>query len=535
MPPKKKRGGVRLLRDHELHKEVIHHPPVEKLLTRKIALERAEFASTFRGPTRVEARYKKTTLVRVCADIIGTHPEIILRQAETWDLLPNHLKVSVRSEARRHHASELQPLLIDKLFIEHDMQSLDLDHLSRVTGKFLRSLHSRLDRSILTSLSLVENEAIGVSPLASFLKGCNNLERLNLKRCYNITNDVFKDVAKSLANLTYLNVSFTRVTGSAIALIYASAPKLAIVKMAGCALCDGRRVRYVFPHPSDNLLSLKLRHVTLNAQDIHHILVSFPKLQNFDCSAAPSSSSINLATFIKMPHRSELRKLNLSNLPNLRLNSVNLLHDFFKVHDKLEHIYLTGIRVNFATAIPRSSLARLKTLFLPELGCFSPDFLPTCLEFATNLTYLDLSKTLIPFTFFSNDDMKPLVCNVPHLQILSLENASINDLSTMTIARIPTLRSLFLRNTLISTFGARTIVFACPWLEELDVSSCRNIPLRERRTLLQTLRLEFWERLEQAHETGLAIDDKGSIEFVVEKLYSEGEEREGLIYQWDDG
>ena len=471
-------------------------------------------------------------MVRVCADIIGTHPKIILRQAETWDLLPSHLKVFVRSAARRHHASELQPVLIDKVFIEDDMQSLDLDHLSRVTSGFLRSLHSRLDRSILTSLSLVENEVIGVSAMASFLKGCNNLERLNLKRCYNITNDVFKDVAKSLANLTYLNVSFTRVTGSAIAPIYASAPKLAIVKMAGCTLCDGRRVKHVFPHPSLNLLTLKLRHVALNAQDIHHILASFPKLQNFDCSAAPSSSPISLATFMELPHPSELRKLNLSNLPNFRLSSVNLLYHFFKVHDKLEHVYLTGIRVNFATAIPRSSLARLKTLFLPELSCSSPDFLPTCLEFASNLTYLDLSKTLIPFTFFSNDSMKFLVCNVPHLQVLSLENAAIDDLSTIAIARIHTLRSLFLRNTQISMFGVRTVVFACPWLEELDVSSCRKIPLMARRTLLQILRWEFWQRLEEAHETGLAMDGK---KFVVEKLYSEGEEREGLIHRWDDG
>jgi len=413
------------------------------------------------------------------------------------------------------------------------MQSLDLDHLSGVTSGFLRSLHSRFDRSILTSLSLVENEVISASAVASFLKGCGNLERLNLKRCYNITNDVFKDAAKSLANLTYFNVSFTRVTGSAIALIYANTPKLAILKMAGCALREGRSVKYVFPIPSDKLLTLKLRHVTLNPQDIRHILASFPKLQNFDCSAAPASNPINLTTFIKMPHPSELRKINLSNLPGLSLYSANLLNEFFTVHDKLEHVYLTGVRVNLATAIPRSSLARLKTLFLPELDSFPPDFLPTCLEFASNLTYLDLSKTRIPFTVFSNDGMKPLVCNVPHLQILSLENTAISDDSTMTIARIHTLRSLFLRNTMISKFGVRTVVFACPWLEDLDVSTCRNIPLLERRTLLQTLRREFWERLELARETGLAKDDTGLVEFIVEKLYSEGEEREGLIY-WSD-
>lgn len=470
-----------------------------------------------------------TRFVRVCADVVGSNPEIILRQAETWDLLPEHLKLYVRNATRRHHASELQPVLLEKLFIEDNMHSLDLDQLPGVTNGFLRSLHNRLDRSILTKLSLVENEVISASAISAFLKDCNNLEHLNLKRCYNITNDVFKeDVTKSLSNLIYLNLSFTRVTGSAIAQVYTNTPKLATLKMAGCALREGRSVKNVFPHPSNTLLTLKLRHVTLNPQDIRHILTSFPNLQNFDCSSAPASNPFSLTTFIKMQHPSELRKINLSNLPSLSLYSAKLLDEFFTVHDKLEHVYLTGVKVNPTTAIPPSSLARLKTLFLPELT-WSPDFLPTCLKVASNLTYLDLSKTRISFS--QEDYAQPLVFNVPHLQILSLENAAVDDFSAETITNMHTLRALFLRNTLISALGVRIIVFACPWLEEVDVSTCRNIPTLERRTLMQTLQRDFWGLLRQAREEGPVLDSESMRTFVLEKLYSEGEERDGLVVQ----
>jgi hypothetical protein len=442
------------------------------------------------------------------------------------------LKVYVRNATRRLHGSEIRPILLEKLFIEEKMESLDLDQLPGVTNVFLQTLRTKLDRSILTRLSLAGNEGIGAPAVALFLKGCTKLEHINLKRCYNVTNDVFnEDVSKSLSNLTYLNVSFTRVTGPAIVTIYTNAPHLAILKAAGCAIRGpGRSLKYVFPHPSSSLLTLKLRHVTLNPQDIRHILASFPQLQNFDCSAAPASNPINLTTFIKMQHPSQLRKINLSNLPSLSLYSAKLLDEFFTVHDKLEHVYLTGVRVNPTTAIPTVSLTRLKTLFLPEMT-FSRDFLPTVLEIGANLTYLDLSKTRISFS--QDDYPRPLIFNVPHLQILSLENASVDDFSAETIAKMHTLRSLFLRNTLISALGVRIIVFACPWLEEVDVSTCRNIPLLERRTLMASLHREFGELLGQARGEGSVVDPECERTFVVQKLYSEGEEREGLILQKD--
>ena len=497
------------------------------LLMSQVMKERAEFASIFRGKGSVQ-KDQKPTFIELCSNTIGAHPDLIMQKKEIWEMLPDHLKDYVRNATRRHRASELQPVLLEEMFIEEDMAKLDLDDFPGVNNTFLRTVHTRIDLEQLTFLSLVGNTAIHGKTVASFLQGCVNMSHINLKSCINLKNDTFPErLVKQLPQLSYLNISFTMIGGKAVALIYSYCPKLATLKMAGCNLIEGLSISKIFRHPSENLISLKIRHCTINQAQLQHILDNLPNLQTFDCSSSPASVFRNLfRPFLNISHPSQLRKLNLSNLPNLDFTRPADLKAFFTKHANLEHIYLTDANVDAKLIIPASSLAKFKTLFVPGIS-YATTFLPVILEIAHNLTYLDLSRTRLRFD--KNDYHEPLVFNVPHLRTLSLEDTSVGDYSADLISQIHTLRSLFLRNTAISPIGVRVIIYACPWLDEVDLSSCRSIAVYDRRTLGNTLRQEFWEKLAQAREKGKVLEQESGEWYTIERFYSEGEERDGLV------
>jgi Leucine-rich repeat (LRR) protein len=194
----------------------------------------------------------------------------------------------------------------------------------------------------------------------------------------------------------------------------------------------------------------------------------------------------------------------------------------FTFNPDLEHIYLTKARIS---SIPPSTLANLKTLFSPEM--YSPrDVLPEILEYAENLTYLDLSRTDLRFSPYDYD--VSLVLNTPNLRILSLQDTHVSDESAELLSQLHSLRSLFLRGTAISTSGLRMIVYGCPWLEEVDLASCRRIDFRERRTVLANLQTEFQESLEEVRRTGQVMDPDGQI-YKLQCVHNGDEERDALV------
>jgi hypothetical protein len=450
-----------------------------------------------------------------------------MRKLELWDMLPDHLKEYVREATRRHSGALVQPVLLEKMFIDDSMEVINLDNFHGVNNGFLGSIHRRLDLEVLTSLSLVGNTEIKGKAVALFLRGCVNLSHLNLKSCVGLKNDTFPEkLIKQLIQLSYVNVSFTLITGKVIASIYSHCPKLATLKLAGCNLLDGISITKIFPEPSEVLISLKIRHCTITQGQLQYILEQFPSLETFDCSSSPASTIRSIRPFLNISHPSRLRKLNLSNLSNLDLSKPVELNKFFMKHTNLEHIYLTKASVDLKSAIPESSLAKFKTIFLP--GIFgATKFLPSILKLALNLTYLDLSRTHLQFR--SNDYDEPVVFNVPYLHTLALEDTGVSDDSAELISQLHTLRSLFLRNTAISSVGVRVIVYACPWLEEVDLSSCRSIAVRDRRTLSQTLRQEFSESLAEARIKGKILCTETDEWYTIEQFHNEGEERDGLV------
>lgn len=493
----------------------------------QIAVERGEFAASFRGGTS-NVRDRKSSLLRTCSDAVGASPDIILRQPETWETLPDHLKDYVRNSVRALSASKLPGTLIEKLFIKDDMEVLNLDDFPGVTNTFLSGLNKRIELERLATLSLVNDTEIRSSGLALFLRKCVNLSHLNLKGCVELKNETFPETTvKHLSQLSYLNVSFTQITGKALATVYSLCPKLATLKLAGCKVIGGKdSIANVFPQKSETLINLKLRHCTITQPQLQYILETLPNLQTLDCSSSSTSTVRSLRPFLSLSHPSQLRKVNLSNCPNLDLTKPVELNSFFLLNPKLEQIYLKDARVNARFVIPQESLANFKTLFIPGISN-STDFLPSILELAVNLTYLDLSHTNIRFDPLAYSE--PLVFNVPRLQTLSLEKTPVNDDSTEILCQLHSLRSLFLGQTLISTNGVRRMVFACPWLEQLDLTSCRGVDVEDRRTLLDTLQKEFWEYLSEARQTGRVLERETSRWFSVETFHNDDEDRQGLM------
>jgi len=408
------------------------------------------------------------------------------------------------------------------------MQVLDLDDFPGVTNSLLNGLSKRLDLDKLTSLSLVNSTEVRSSCVAAFLRKCINVSHINLKGCVELKNETFPEkTVKQLSHLSYLNVSFTQMTGKALAKIYSLCPKLATLKLAGCKVIGGQdSISNVFSHKSDTLINLKLRHCTITQAQLQYLLETLPNLQTLDCSSSSTSTVRSLRPFLTLSHPSQLRKINLSNCPNLDLTKPMELNRFFIQNSKLEHVYIKDAKVNAKSVIPQSSLANLKTLFIP--GVSNPtEFLPSILELAVNLTYLDLSHTSIRFDPHAYST--PLVFNVPHLRTLSLEKTPVNDESAEIISQLHSLRSLFLGQTLISANGVRRIVFACPWLEQLDLTSCRGVDVEDRRTLLDTLQKEFWEYLSDARPTGKVLEREMLRLYTVETFHNHNEEREGLV------
>lgn len=445
-----------------------------------------------------------------------------------WDILPEHLKEYVREHIRNAEKHYRMPIeLLEKLFIDENLTVLNFDNFESITNAFLASICNRISREKLTSLSFVNNTHVKGKIVTSILRGCVNVERLNFKGCIDLSDDAFPEkVVEQLTQLSYVNVSYTQVTGKAIALIYSGCPKLATLKLAGCRLFKGTNLNEVFRDRSDVLISLKLRHCGLTQTHIHYILQNFPNLQTLDCSSSPLLSFRTIRPFLNISHASQLRKLNLSNCPHLDLSKSAELNKLFILHPKLEQIYLTGVRIDPTTVIPKVSLANFKTLFMP--GTFySVPFLSSVLQHGQNLTYLDLSRTNL--TFQREDYPNGLEFDVPHLRTLSLDQTLVDDESAELISQIHTLRSLFLRNTAISTIGVRVIVFACPWLGEVDVASCRGVERANRRTLIQILRKEFWDCLPEAKAKGKVLSPVSLEWYNIGYFRSEDEERAGLV------
>ena len=197
---------------------------------------------------------------------------------------------------------KLPGMLIEKLFIKDEMEELNLDDFPGVTNTFLSGLNKRIELDRLTTLSLVNDTQIRSSGLALFLRKCVNLSHLNLKGCVELKNETFPEkTVKQLSQLSYLNVSFTQVTGKALATVYSLCPKLATLKLAGCKVIGGKdSIANVFPQKSETLINLKLRHCTITQSQLHHILETLPNLQTLDCSSSWTSTVRSLRPFLSL-------------------------------------------------------------------------------------------------------------------------------------------------------------------------------------------------------------------------------------------
>jgi hypothetical protein len=485
----------------------------------QVALERAEHASTFRG-TDIAHKRQLSNLAAVCVDLIGHRPDMILQDPELWKMIPNHLKYRIQKASRRYRGSELTPSLLEKLFAVDDMDVLDLDDLPGVSSGLLRAVTSNVDLSTLTFISMVGCTRINSNAVASLLRHSPNLSHFNVKGCVNLSDAAFpeKILVKELKQLTYVNLSFTQVGAKSLTLLYAHCPKLEVLKLAGCKITD-KQIPQIFTHPSDVLVSLKFRHCNVSNASLKRILENFPNLHTLDFSSTDLRS---LRPLLAIPHQSQLRKLNISNCRELRPSQAEF-SELFRCNPDLEHIYTTNARLD---DIPSESLEKLKTLFVP--GMYSAQyFLPHLTQHGHNLTYLDLSRSDVDFRTVGYYSVQ--VFNTPNLRILSLQDTHIHDDGAELLSQIHSLRSLFLRGTAISAVGLRQIVYGCPWLEEVDLSSCRRIDFRERRTILATLQTEFKEKLAEVGETGQIWIPELSDLYIRKTVQNGDEERDALV------
>ncbi|KAF9913129.1 hypothetical protein EC991_003588 [Linnemannia zychae] len=105
------------------------------------------------------------------------------------------------------------------------------------------------------------------------------------------------------------------------------------------------------------------------------------------------------------------------------------------------------------------------------------------------LGLLDPPRSRRPnFETLVRDDIEAEIEYNVVLEELGMDATRIGDEGTLVLARLAGLRRLSLANTQISKDAVEVIISGCEKLNSLDLTSCRGVPVVERRTLLKDIR-----------------------------------------------
>ncbi|GAA6056883.1 hypothetical protein JCM3770_005127 [Rhodotorula araucariae] len=385
--------------------------------------------------------------------------------------------------------------------------------------------------SALADLDLRSHASLSDKNLAKVLAQLPTLERINLKGCTKVGDAAMVALSKASEDrLKVANLSLTAVSIKGLTSLLARCKNLEVLKLANVQalteknvsklVTDATEAALGWRHvPLSRLRTLKVRSTDMSDASIGRILslcasslerldVSYSGLKTLDfvssalhtlpewrleklaASGLPLSPASLEGFFGPLStrppeERRRFRILKLGSIPASSTKAPGLtdavlsrLMPFLETLDGLESVSLFQ---NWGLGKTHQPLSR----FIEVVGrkCLKPQHLDLTLPVESH----HLEALLPPL---EGDDPDAVAAyEPPRLRSLVLDSSRITDAAAGSVAACTELRALHVAETRISTKFLATVLSACPHLSNLNLTSCRGIPVTQRRMFF-----EAWEK-----------------------------------------
>ncbi|GJN89556.1 hypothetical protein Rhopal_002543-T1 [Rhodotorula paludigena] len=374
--------------------------------------------------------------------------------------------------------------------------------------------------SALTDLDLSMHPSLGDKPLAKVLAQLPTLERINLRSCTKVGDASMVALSKATEDrLKIANLSLTAVTVKGLTSLLARCKNLEVLKLASVAALNEKNVSKLVTEATDAALgwrhiplsrlhTLKLRSTDVNdaalgrllslcSSTLLHLDISYTQLKTLDfvssalhtlsawrleklvASGLPLAPASLEGFFRPLSERPEaerrrFRTLKLGNIPASSTKAPGLvdsvLAKLMPFLEKLEGLESVSLYQNWGIGKLEQPLSR----FIEHLDLTLP------------VESYHLESLLPPL----DDDPDALAAyEPPRLRSLVLDSSRITDAAAGPISACRDLRALHVAETRISTQFLSTVLSACPHLSTLNLTSCRGVPVTQRRTFF-----DAWDR-----------------------------------------
>ncbi|GAA5892521.1 uncharacterized protein JCM6883_007386 [Sporobolomyces salmoneus] len=403
------------------------------------------------------------------------------------------------------------------------------DRISRLSLSSLSAPSILLNRipqcTALVDLDLSHSQTLSDSVLAKVLVRIPSLEKINLKACTKVGDNSIKALANgSGASLRIANLSFTAVAHKGLGALIGNCPRLEVLKLQAVGNLNEKNINLIVETatnastakmqiPLSNLRTLKLKNTAVTDAALGRLLalcsptlsrldVSYTQLKSLDIisSALHTLPTWNLEKLVAsgLPltpaslesffrplserpddERNRFKVMKLGSIPATSTKAPGLtdavlkkLLPYWETFGGLEKVSLYGNIYLGKTSEPMYS-------FLAKIGSRCKDL---------NLTNIPLDShhlegLLEPVTFDEdgNDHVVP-----SRLETLVLDSTRIDDRAMIPLGICKKLRALHVAETRISPAFLDSLLKSCPDLSVLNLTSCRGIPVTQRRNFFDS-------------------------------------------------
>ncbi|KDE09154.1 hypothetical protein MVLG_00867 [Microbotryum lychnidis-dioicae p1A1 Lamole] len=420
-------------------------------------------------------------------------------------------------------------LSLAALFLHPNTTKLSLSSLSAPT-----LLLSKIPQcTSLTDLDLSTHTQLTDPSVAKILGALPTLQRLNLRGCTKVGDAAIIALSKATeSRLQAINLNLTAATIKGLTALFVRCSALQVLKIANVQGLNDRNMTKLIDDsihaalgwrhiPLSHLRCLKVRSTDITDNSLGRLLsLCTFTLERLDISFTSVKSLDLVSRALHTAPEWKLEKLVASGLP---LTPVSLQGFFgplaeMRTEDERKRfkVLKLGSIPSTSTKQPGLTDAVLQGLMPSLVKLTGLESISFCQNWHLGLAREPMTSFIstIGFKCLSLDLTLPLQSHHlegleppwgedgfpsmfpseegytrPKLQTLVLDSSRIDDRASISIGYCHDLRTLHLAETKISTVFLAHLMTTCPLLSNLNLTSCRGVPVAQRRTFFET-----WER-----------------------------------------
>ncbi|TFY56405.1 hypothetical protein EVG20_g8934 [Dentipellis fragilis] len=430
-------------------------------------------------------------------------PEQWQRIGDWLRMLPDDMIPKIFAMLR----SSCPSLLSHELVKEHFLRGTSITLVSDLGGerpvsKFTVGAVVDVAKNV-TSLQLIGFDKIMDQSLAAVISRFPLLRLLNLRGCTKASTKTIEAVSKRCRNLAVLNLNYTSTPPVALAPLLISHKDSLETDAAVAKLLAALPLDDDYSLPA--LRTLKLRETSITDTTLNVLLPKCPNIEHLDLSF----TGVRHPVFLTGTLQPSLEKLSLTstavssndllaivrNLPKLSILAIGALgggQGKASAIGNTSAMSLTDDTLRDLTEV-LAGLDGLESVNLvgnTKLGLGSRRE-HALSEFIRRVGYRLKRLNLAGITSLRSSDLEGLSIEsnvggeAPRLEELNLNNTKVDDDSAEYISQCASLVSLEVAGSKMTSEGLHIIVDACTRLRKLDVTSCRGVPVVERRRFFE--------------------------------------------------